>query len=325
MVSKKPVPAKAATDPEGKEAVDEFLRKLDHPLKPAVEALRRIILSADPGIREGIKWNSPSFRFGEYFATANLRPEGPVRVVFHRGAKAKDGGADMRIADPSGLIEWHAEDRCSATFRDAREVESKEASLRDIVRQWIRLFGGARESGARPPSSCGELSDPIRHEETPMSPPKNTQKSATATGRKSEGFTAEERAAMKERAEELKAAARRGPGADKEEGESEVLAKIAEMPEPERAMGKRLHALIKATAPALSPRTWYGMPAWAKDGKVVCFFQSAQKFKTRYSSFGFNDAANLDEGAMWPVSFALKELTAAEEARIAALVRKAVS
>jgi uncharacterized protein YdhG (YjbR/CyaY superfamily) len=157
----------------------------------------------------------------------------------------------------------------------------------------------------------------------------DTQKSAkrtTATGKTSEGFTAEERAAMKERAQELKAEARRGPRADKADGESAVLAKIAEMPEPDRAMAKRLHAIVKASAPALSPKTWYGMPAYAnKDGKVVCFFQSADKFKSRYATFGFNDEANLDEGAMWPTAFALKELTAAEEARISALVKKAVS
>ena len=122
-----------------------------------------------------------------------------------------------------------------------------------------------------------------------------------------------------------KAAARPGTRADKADGESAVLAKIAAMPGPSRAMGERLHALIKASAPALSPKTWYGMPAYAKDGKVVCFFQSAQKFKTRYATFGFSDAANLDEGALWPTAFALKELTAAEEARISALVKKAVS
>jgi len=157
---------------------------------------------------------------------------------------------------------------------------------------------------------------------------KGTQKSAkstTATGKTSKGFTDEERVAMKERAQELKAATRRGPRADKADGESAVLAKIAEMPEPDRAVGKRLHAVITASAPALSPRLWYGMPAYAKDGKVVCFFQSAQKFKTRYATFGFSDAANLDKGVLWPVAFALKELTAAEEARIAALVKKAVS
>ncbi len=156
---------------------------------------------------------------------------------------------------------------------------------------------------------------------------KGTQKSAktTATDKKSEGFTDEERAAMKERAQELKAEARRGPRAGKADGESDVLAKIAEMPEPDRAMAKRLHAIIRASAPALSPKTWYGMPAYAKDGKVVCFFQSAQKFKSRYATFGFSDEANLDEGAMWPTSFALKGLTAAEEAKIGALVKKAVS
>ena len=151
---------------------------------------------------------------------------------------------------------------------------------------------------------------------------KAAQKSAKSTamsGRKSKGFTDEERAAMKERARELKAEAQRA------DGESALLAKIAEMPEPDRAMAKRLHAIIKASAPSLSPKTWYGMPAYAKDGKVVCFFQSAQKFKSRYATFGFSDEANLDEGAMWPVAFALKELTAAEEARIGALVKKAVS
>jgi len=161
-----------------------------------------------------------------------------------------------------------------------------------------------------------------------MSPKKETRKSAnsiTATGKKSKGFTDEERAAMKERAQELKAEARRGTRAGKADGESDVLAKIAEMPEPDRAMAKRLHAIIKASAAALSPKTWYGMPAYAKDGKVLCYFQSAQKFKSRYATFGFSDEAKLDEGAMWPTSFALKELTATEEARIGALVKKAVS
>ena len=144
-------------------------------------------------------------------------------------------------------------------------------------------------------------------------------KSTTAIEKKSKGFTDEERGAIKERVKELKART------DKADGEGDVLAKIAEMPEPDRAMGKRLHAVIKASAPALSPRLWYGMPAYAKDGKVVCFFQSAQKFKTRYATLGFSDEANLDEGAMWPTAFALTELTAADEARIGALVKKAVS
>ena len=147
----------------------------------------------------------------------------------------------------------------------------------------------------------------------------------TATEKASGGFTDDERAAMRERAREVKAAARRGPRADKGDGESDVLAKIAAMPEPDRTMAERLHAIIKASAPALSPRTWYGMPAYAKDGNIVCFFQSAQKFKSRYATFGFSDKANLDEGAMWPTAFALKELTAAEEARIGAIVKKAVS
>src|SRR5256886_9674801 len=145
-----------------------------------------------------------------------------------------------------------------------------------------------------------------------MSPKKVAHKS-----KKSKGFTAEERAAMKERVRELKA--------DPADGESAVLAKIAAMPEPDRAMAKRLHAIITASAPALSPKTWYGMPAYAKDDKVVCFFQSGQKFKTRYATLGFQDAANLDEGHMWSTAFALKGLTAAEEARIGALVKKAVS
>ncbi len=169
------------------------------------------------------------------------------------------------------------------------------------------------------------MGEPAR--EGTMSAKKATQKSAetTAIDKKSKGFTDEERAAMRERAQELKAEARRGPRADKADGESAVLAKIAEMPEPDRAMGERLHALIKASAPILSPKTWYGMPAYAKDGKVVCFFTPASKFKERYATFGFNASANLDEGNMWPTSFALKELTAAEEAQIGALVKKAVS
>jgi len=154
---------------------------------------------------------------------------------------------------------------------------------------------------------------------------RKSAKTTSATGSKSKGFTDEERVAMKERAQELKAAARRGPRADKADGESAVLAKIAEMTDPDRAMAKRLHAIIKASAPHLSPKTWYGMPAYTKDDKVVCFFQSAQKFKTRYATFGFGDTAKLDEGTMWPVAFALKELTTAEEARIGALVKKAAS
>ena len=165
-------------------------------------------------------------------------------------------------------------------------------------------------------------------QEGTMSAEKATQKSAESTSaneKKFEGFTDEERGAMKERAQELKAAARRGPRAAKPDGESDVLAKIAEMPEPDRAMAERLHAVITASAPALSPKLWYGMPAYAKDGKVVCFFQSAQKFNSRYATFGFNDTANLDEGAMWPTAFALKKLTAADEARIRELVKRAVS
>jgi uncharacterized protein YdhG (YjbR/CyaY superfamily) len=157
---------------------------------------------------------------------------------------------------------------------------------------------------------------------------KDTQKSAkstSATAKTYEGFTDEERAAMKARAQELKTGARRGARAAKADGESDVLAKIAEMSEPDRAMAERLHAVITASAPTLSPKLWYGMPAYAKDGKVVCFFQSAQKFKSRYATFGFSDEANLDDGAMWPTAFALTELTDDDEARIAALVKKAVT
>ena len=157
---------------------------------------------------------------------------------------------------------------------------------------------------------------------------KDTQKPAKSTAaadKKYEGFTDEERGAMKERAQELKAAAGRGPRGKEADQESAVVAKIAEMSEPDRAMAERLHAVIKASAPALSPKLYYGMPAYAKDGKVVCFFQPAQKFKSRYATFGFNDTANLDEGAMWPTAFALMELTAADEATIGTLVKKAVS
>ncbi len=148
-----------------------------------------------------------------------------------------------------------------------------------------------------------------------MSPKKATRKSA----KKVKGFTDEERAAMRDRVKELKELK------DTADGDAAVLTKIAQMREPDRVMGKRLHAIIKANAPALSPRLWYGMPAYAKDGKVVCFFQCAQKFKTRYATFGFSDRAHLDDGALWPVAFALKQLTAAEEARISALVKRAVS
>ena len=145
-----------------------------------------------------------------------------------------------------------------------------------------------------------------------------TPKPAKKATKQSKGFTAEEKAAMRERARELKEEAGRA------DGDKAVLAKIAEMPKADRVMAERLHALIKASAPDLSPRTWYGMPAYAKDGKVLCYFQSAHKFKSRYATFGFNDTANLDKGAMWPTSFALKELTAADEKKIAGLVKKAV-
>jgi uncharacterized protein YdhG (YjbR/CyaY superfamily) len=157
-----------------------------------------------------------------------------------------------------------------------------------------------------------------------MTDPQKSAKRTTGRDSTSEGWTDEERAAMKEHARELKAAKRRG-SAGKADGEADVLAKIGEMPESDRAMAERIHAVIKANAPGLAPRTWYGMPAYAKDGKVVCFFQAAAKFKSRYATFGFNDDANLDEGTMWPTSWALKKLTAADEGMIATLVKKAVS
>jgi len=156
-----------------------------------------------------------------------------------------------------------------------------------------------------------------------MTAMKDSQK--PAKGRASTVFTDEERAAMRERAQEQKAPARRGPGAGQADGESDLLAKIAEMQEADRAIAERLHAIITASAPDLAPRTWYGMPAYAKDGNVVCFFQPAQKFKTRYATLGFSDKANLNDGAMWPTTYALKELTTAVEARIGALVKQAVS
>ncbi|MFZ1083510.1 MAG: DUF1801 domain-containing protein [Terracidiphilus sp.] len=161
-----------------------------------------------------------------------------------------------------------------------------------------------------------------------MSPKKKTLKSAssaTAPNKAVKGFTDEERSAMKERAEELKSEERRDPRAKKMDGEEDVLATIAEMPERDRALAERLHAIIKSNAPTLSPRTWYGMPAYAKDGNVVCFFQSSHKFKTRYATLGFSDKASLDEGTLWPVAYALKELTDDNEVRIGALVKKAVS
>ena len=155
---------------------------------------------------------------------------------------------------------------------------------------------------------------------------KGTRRPAkSTTSEASRGFTDEERAAMKERAHELKASARRSPRAGQADGEREVLAKIAEMGQPDRAMAGRLHAIIKANAPDLSPRTWYGMPAYAREGKVLCYFQSAEKFKTRYATLGFSERANLDDGTMWPTAFALKKLTAADESRIGGLLKRALS
>ena len=159
---------------------------------------------------------------------------------------------------------------------------------------------------------------------SPEKDPRKSAKRAKGTGKAAKGFTDEERAAMKEHVQEFKAEARRGPRANQADGERDVLAKIAELPQPDRAMAERIHAMIKVSAPALSPRTWYGMPAYARDGEVVCFFQSAHKFKTRYATFGFSDKAHLDEGTVWPVAFALHQLTPADEARLGALVKRAV-
>ena len=158
-----------------------------------------------------------------------------------------------------------------------------------------------------------------------MNDTQKSAKSTTASDKTTPAFTDEERGAMKERAREVKAEKRRSSRAGKADGESDVLAKIAEMQEPDRSMAERLHAIITASAPALEPKTWYGMPAYAKGGKVICFFQPAQKFNSRHATFGFNDDANLDEGTMWPTSFALTKLTAADEARIGELVKRAVS
>jgi uncharacterized protein YdhG (YjbR/CyaY superfamily) len=158
-----------------------------------------------------------------------------------------------------------------------------------------------------------------------MATTRKPARSSTASGDKFDGFTDDERAAMKARAQELKAAARRSPRSAGADGESDLLAKIAEMPEPERGMAERIHAIVKASVPELTSRTWYGMPAWAKDGNLICFFKSAHKFKARYATLGFSDKASLDDGSMWPTDFALMELTAASEARISALVKQAVS
>ncbi len=204
----------------------------------------------------------------------------------------------------------------------------RDCAVRDPAANLIRIRSCDGASGDRTGSHAPGSVDARRCSAMAEKEPakKGTRKSAKGTtGKGSKGFTDAERAAMKERAQEVKAEARRGKRAGAAKGESDVLAKIAEMPEQDRAMAERIHAIIKTSAPALAPKTWYGMPAYAKDGKVVCFFQSADKFGSRYATLGFNDAANLDDGAMWPTAFALKELTAAEEERIAALVKKAVA
>lgn len=185
---------------------------------------------------------------------------------------------------------------------------------------------GQEEPASDLDSDTAYTHDPHTRRRPAVKDAQKSDKSTAATDTTSEGFTDEERAAMKERAKELKASARRGSKAAKAaEDEAAVLAKIAEMQESDRVMAERIHAVVKESAPELAPKLWYGMPAYALDGKVVCFFQSAEKFKSRYATFGFSDKANLDDGTMWPASYALKELTAADEARIGALVKKAVN
>jgi uncharacterized protein YdhG (YjbR/CyaY superfamily) len=184
----------------------------------------------------------------------------------------------------------------------------------------LRNWGKLEQSRPASPEAVGKEGSMQTGKKSTQKSPKST----TAAGGKASGFTDEDRAAMKERLQELKAEGRSGPGTSRADGESAVLAKIAALPQPDRAMAERLHEIIKANAPTVSAKTWYGMPAYAKDGNVVCFFQSAQKFKTRYATLGFSDKAMLDDGQMWPTAFAIKELTAAEEARVIALVKKAV-
>ncbi len=238
-----------------------------------------------------------------------------VNIGFFHGTSLEDParllrgtGRSMRHVKAGRVAEGAHPRRLCRHQDEARGRESHSVgSARGCV-----IMGGTAGSRRR-----GEASNVGHDEDDSMSPKKNTPKPGKNTAAK--GFSDEERAAMRERARELKAEA------EKADGEEALLARIAEMPEPDRSMARRLHASVKAAAPALAPKTWYGMPAYAKDGKVVCFFQSAHKFKARYATFGFSDAANLDEGALWPTAFALKELTAATEARIAALVTKAVS
>jgi uncharacterized protein YdhG (YjbR/CyaY superfamily) len=233
----------------------------------------------------------------------------------------------MEIGRPNVIV-FFMDDLGYGDLATYGATDVRTPNLDRLAREGVRLTDCYAAAPLCTPTRAA-FSARIPKEEVSMSPKKETRKSAkrtTASGKASEGFTDEERAAMKERAQELKAEARRGTrGSKKGDGESEVLAKIAQMQGSDRAMAKRLHAIIKASAPALSPKTWYGMPAYARDGKVVCFFQSAQKFQSRYATLGFSDQANLDEGAIWPTSFALKELTAAEEERIGALVKRAVS
>jgi len=201
-------------------------------------------------------------------------------------------------------------------------AESTFTTLSGIVSNSSSLPGDVRvgEIGLQ---ACISLTHAMADKKAAKKGTQKSAKSTTATGKASAGFTDEERAAMRERVQELKAAAR--PRAEKADEESAVLEKIAEMPAPDRAMGERIHAIVTASAPGLSPKLWYGMPAYAKDGNVICFFQAAEKFKARYATLGFSDKATLDEGHMWPTGFALKELTAADEARIGALVKRAVS
>src|SRR5262245_9178266 len=225
-----------------------------------------------------------------------------------------DAGRSSLAAHPARCLE---DDIVRQHLRESVDVVGVEG-LRPLLERLARGHRHGHPPSIDEPARPDRCIRAVLRRHTSMVPRmKNDRK------KRSRGFTDAERAAMKERAQELEAAARRGPRAAKADGERDVLAKIAEMSEPDRAMAERLHAIVKASAPSLSPKTWYGMPAYAKDGKVVCFFQGAQKVNSRYATLGFNDAAKLDQGAMWPTSFALKELTAAEEAKIRTLVKKA--
>lgn len=269
-------------------------------------------------------------------ATAErLRAKQVSRPVGNREgpARSRSQSSSIDLTMHTTFLPHDDPDASLGSYRDTLGFEVRILATADLERtaalRRLRLRD-SRSRGQSDPWSGAALNRPAWTvaEGGHMADEKQAKAAATRTAKSasrkaSEGFTDEERAAMRERAQELKAAGRRGQRAGKADGERDVLEKIAEMPEGDRAMAERLHAIVKASAPGLSPRTWYGMPAYAKGGKVVCFFQSAQKFKTRYATLGFSDQATLDDGDMWPTAFALKELSAEVEAQIAALVKKA--